>query len=129
MNEEGGNMKIKTFRDLKIWVKGMKIVKQTYKLVSAFPKYEEYALSSQMRRAAVSIPSNIAEGFGRKSKKEFHQFLHITLGSLFALETQAEIAFEQKYIKENEFEDYYELLREMERMLCSFIESNQNLFQ
>lgn len=122
-------MKIKTFRDLKIWVKGMKIVKQTYKLVSKFPKYEEYALSSQMRRAAVSIPSNIAEGFGRKSKKEFHQFLHITLSSLFELETQTEIANDQKYLEETHFTDFYDLLREMERMLCSFMASNQNLFQ
>jgi four helix bundle protein len=120
-------MGIKTFRDLKIWVKGMEIVKKTYRITNKFPKFEEYALASQMRRAAISIPSNIAEGFGRKSKKEFHQFLHISLGSLFELETQVEIAFEQKYLEKINFRKFYDVLREMERMLCSFIASNQSL--
>jgi len=120
-------MKIKTFRDLKIWVKGMEIVNKTYRIVHKFPRNEEYALSSQMRRAAISIPSNIAEGFGRKSKKEFQRFLHISLGSLFELETQLEIAFDQAYLNQNIFNENFELLRELERMLCSFMSSNQSL--
>ena len=120
-------MKIRTFKDLKIWVKSMEIVKTTYQVVHNFPKNEEYALSSQMRRAAISIPSNIAEGFGRKSKKEFHHFLHISLGSLFELQTQLEIAFDQSFLSNNVFNEYYEMLRELERMLCSFMVSNQKI--
>lgn len=64
-------MKIKVFRDLKIWVKGMEVVKSTYRLVKLFPKFEEYALSSQMRRASISIPSNIAEVLVENQKKNF----------------------------------------------------------
>lgn len=71
------------FRELKIWQDAMKITKLTYKLTKLFPSSEMYGLTSQMNRAAVSIPSNIAEGAGRNSNKEFTQFLNISIGSLF----------------------------------------------
>ena len=79
---------IKTHKDLKAWQESMKLAKAVYELTNKFPKEEVYGLSSQMRRAAVSVPSNLAEGAARASNKEFIQFLYIALGSLSELETQ-----------------------------------------
>lgn len=92
--------KIKNFRDLDVWNKSIEIVKDVYKTVDGFPKREVYSLASQMRRSAVSIPSNIAEGFNRFHNKEYKQFLYISLGSCAELETHIEIAAELKYIDE-----------------------------
>ena len=80
--------KIQHFKDLKIWQVGMEIVKDVYVLTKDFPKEEMYGLTSQMRRSAISIPSNIAEGFKRFHPKEYKQFLYVTLGSAAELETQ-----------------------------------------
>jgi len=82
-----------SFRELKIWSTGMEILTDIYLHTDAFPRKEMFGLVSQMRRAAVSISSNIAEGYGRNSKKEFHRFLNISLGSLAELETQVEASF------------------------------------
>ncbi len=79
-------------KNLDIWKRSMNLVLDIYTLTQTFPSYERYGLSSQMRRAAVSIPSNIAEGAARKSSKELKQFLHISIGSLAELETQLLIA-------------------------------------
>ena len=79
--------KIKSFKDLKIWQKGIEIVSDTYILTKKFPKEELFSLTSQLRRSAISIPSNIAEGFKRFHNKEYKQFLFITLGSCAELET------------------------------------------
>ena len=79
---------IKTHKDLKVWQESMHLAKAIYKLTGDFPKDEAYGLSSQMRRAGVSVPSNIAEGAARSSDREFAQFLYIALGSLSELETQ-----------------------------------------
>jgi four helix bundle protein len=84
--------KILSFKQLKIWQKGIEIVEDVYKLTQEFPKEEQYGLISQMRRAAVSIPSNIAEGFKRRHSKEYKQFLHIAFGSVAELETEMIIA-------------------------------------
>lgn len=78
---------IKSFRDMKIWQLGMRIVEETYQLSQKLPESEKFALSSQMRRSAISLPANIAEGFRRRSNKEYKQFLHIALGSSAELET------------------------------------------
>ena len=120
-------MGIKTFRDLLIWQKGMQLVKAIYKLTSSFPKSEDYNLSSQMKRAAISIPSNIAEGFGRSTKKDFQRFLYIALGSIFELQTQIIISYEQDYINQQQYDLINESTREVERMLCSFMDSNRNI--
>ena len=90
--------KIRTFKDLRVWQKGIELVKEVYKVTAAYPKTEDYGLSSQMRRASVSIPANIAEGFRRRSSKEHKQFLNIALGSCAELETLAIISHELKYI-------------------------------
>ncbi len=97
----GGN--IQSFRDLRIWSLGIELVKETYNLTARFPKKELFGLASQMQRAAVSIPSNIAEGHIRAHTKEFQQYLRIALGSCAELETQALIAKELKYITEQDF--------------------------
>ena len=94
--------KIKSHKDLKVWQESMTLVINIYKLSEDFPKHEIYGLSSQIRRAAVSIPSNIAEGAGRKGENEFIRFLYIALGSLSEVETQLEISERLNYIKDTE---------------------------
>jgi four helix bundle protein len=80
--------KVRMHKDLDVWKESMRLAKDVYALTTKFPKEEMYGLTSQIRRSAVSIPSNIAEGAGRNSNKEFIQFLYISLGSLAELETQ-----------------------------------------
>ena len=109
--------KIKSFKDLKIWQKGIEIVKDVYDITKSFPKEELYGLTSQMRRCVVSIPSNIAEGFKRYHNKEFKQFLYITLGSSAELETQLVISEELKYINEREVEKICEKLDHLSKMI------------
>jgi four helix bundle protein len=87
--------------DLQVWQEAMKLVREVYRLTSSFPKEEIYALTSQMRRSVISIPSNIAEGAARNGDKEFLQFLYISRGSLSELETQVMIAAELGYSGEN----------------------------
>lgn len=93
---------IKSHKDLKVWQESMDLVTDIYELVQNFPAEEKYNLTSQIKRSSVSIPSNIAEGAGRKSNLEFIQFLNIVSGSLSELETQLEIAIRLKFITENE---------------------------
>jgi len=113
--------KIQTYRDLDIWNAGIKLVKEIYKLTEKFPKEELYGLSIQMRRSAVSIPSNVAEGFRRYHNKEYRQFLYITLGSCAELETQITIAKELKYIREQEEAALLEQLDHICRMTSNLI--------
>jgi four helix bundle protein len=112
-----------TFREIKVWQKAMDFVTKLYKNTKKFPQDELYGITSQMRRCAVSIPSNIAEGFGRKSTQDFKRFLQISMGSLFELETQLEISKNLEYLEESQFNKLYEDLREVEIMLSSFINS------
>jgi four helix bundle protein len=91
--------KIRMHKDLDIWKVSMELVLDIYQLTKIFPDSEKFVLSSQMRRAAVSIPSNISEGAGRQHVKEFIQFLYISSGSLSELETLLEISFQLKYVK------------------------------
>ncbi|MBN1795333.1 MAG: four helix bundle protein [Sedimentisphaerales bacterium] len=113
--------KIKSFRELKIWKVAMKLVKKIYQATKTFPKEELYGLSSQMRRAAVSIPSNVAEGFRRQHNNEFKQFLFITLGSCAELETQSSIAKELNYINESQESDFLEDLDHICRMTANLV--------
>ncbi len=92
------NGKLKTHKDLDAWQKSLDLVEMVYKATNGFPQEELYGLVNQMRRAAVSIPSNIAEGAARASKKEFTQFLHIALGSVSEIETQLIIAKRLGYL-------------------------------
>lgn len=109
--------KIRSFKDLKIWQKGMEIVKDIYRLTRPFPKEELYGLISQMRRCAVSIPSNIAEGFKRYHNKEYKQFLYIALGSSAELETQLLISEELEYSIREDAESICEKLDHLSKMI------------
>ena len=93
---------IKSHKDLKVWQEAMDLVIDIYRLASNFPPEEKYNLTSQIKRSAISVPSNIAEGAGRKFASEFHQFLNIASGSLAELETQLEIAVRLNFAKESE---------------------------
>ena len=93
---------INSFKELRIWKIAIELVKKVYKISSKFPKDELYGLISQMRRSAISIPSNVAEGFRRQHNNEFKQFLYISLGSCAELETQTIIAKELGYIDSNQ---------------------------
>ncbi len=99
----------------------MNLVTYIYNHSKEFPKKEIYGLTFQIRRASVSIPSNIAEGFGREGKNNYLRFLNIAMSSLFELQTQLEIAKNLKFIDEIKFESIHEDTRELERMLSSFI--------
>jgi four helix bundle protein len=90
-------MKTKSFKDLVVWQKSYKLVLEVYKMTNGFPKTETYGLSQQMRKASISIPSNIAEGYGRKHKAEYNQFLSVAYGSLLELETQYLLSIDLKY--------------------------------
>jgi four helix bundle protein len=109
------------FRKLIIWQKAMNLVTKTYNSTKEFPKEEIFGLTSQIRRCSISIPSNIAEGHGRESNKEYLRFLNISIGSLFELQTQLEIAKNIEYLTEEDFNNLYDDSREIERMLVSFI--------
>lgn len=112
---------INSYKDLFIWQKGIKIVTLVYQLVKSFPKEELFALTNQLKRASVSVPSNIAEGYGRNSEKSFHHFLNISRGSLFEIETQLFIAKEVGYIS-NEilYNEIINLIEEESKMINSF---------
>ena len=115
-----------TFRDLKIWQKSMNLVVKIYNETENFPNIEKFGLISQLRKSAISIPSNIAEGYGRNSKAEFSRFLNISMGSLFEVQTQLQIAERLEYLDSDTWNTLFELSREIERMLSSFIQSIKN---
>ncbi|AZB21050.1 four helix bundle protein [Kaistella haifensis] len=96
------NNDIRSHKDLKVWQESMDLVTEIYRISDCFPENEKFGLTSQIRRCAISIPSNIAEGCARKGNRELLQFLYVSLGSLAELETQYEIAQNLKYIKESE---------------------------
>ena len=101
----------------------MKLVTRMYEVTKDFPDNEIYGLTSQIKRASVSIPSNIAEGYGREGKNDYLKFLNIAMSSLFELQTQIEIGKNLSFITENNFNSIYEDTRELERMLSSFIKT------
>ena len=114
-------VKVKDYKDLKVWQKGIEIVDKIYSITATFPKEELYGLAIQMRKAAVSIPSNIAEGFARHHSKEYTQFLYISLGSCAELDTQLIIANRRKYITKKDLEELSEDINHESRMLQSLI--------
>jgi four helix bundle protein len=110
---------IKHFKELKVWQKGIEIVKDIYEITKHFPKEEMYGLTSQMRRSAISIPSNIAEGFKRYHTKEYKQFLYIALGSIAELETQIVITKEVGLLEDLMMDAMNEKLDHTSKMLSS----------
>ena len=113
--------KIKSYKDLQIWRKGIKLVEDVYAATSTFPREETYGLTSQSRRSAVSIPSNISEGFARLHNKEYRQFLYVSLGSCAELTTQVIIASRLKYIGSTEAEILLHNIDEISKMTMGLI--------
>jgi four helix bundle protein len=114
-------LKMKNFKELKVWQKGVDIAINSYKLVETFPTTEKYSLNQQITRAAVSIPSNIAEGSSRSSEKEYARFLEISLGSSFELETQYLIAQKLNFGNQEVLLEGLQMLDEEQKMTMSFI--------
>jgi len=117
--------KIKLFTDLIVWKEGHKLAVLIYQTTRKFPKEEMYSLSDQMRRASVSITSNIAEGFGRQGYKEKIQFYYIAHGSLTELENQILIAKDVGYLKETEFEKIMAQANSVHALLVGFIKKSK----
>jgi four helix bundle protein len=110
-------MPVKSYRDLKVWQVAVDLVTEVYRLTAGFPRNEAYGLSSQIQRAAVSIPSNIAEGHARNSDKEFNHFLGIALGSLAELETQLIIAERLGFIEKDKVQTVLARCDEIGKMI------------
>lgn len=108
---------VKSFHDLVAWQKAMELVTEIYKVSQKFPKEEMFGLTSQIRRAGISIPSNIAEGRGKSSKGEFQQFLYHARGSLAELETQLLIAINLGYLEKEEVSHIIQLIARIGRLL------------
>ena len=114
--------KIQSYKDLLIWQKGIEITDKVYLLTKSFPNEEIYSLTNQIKRATVSIPSNIAEGFGRNSTKSYVNFLKISRGSLYELETQLIIAEKQNFISDLDLlQSIIDLISEEGKMINSYI--------
>ena len=113
-------MTIKSYKELFVWQRAIELVKEIYSITKSFPKDELYGLTSQMRRATISIPSNIAEGYQRKNRKEYLQFLRIAYGSAAELETQLIISKEM--YSNISFSKAESLLNEIHRMLNTIIQ-------
>ena len=111
-----------THKDLIVWQQSMNIAVDVYSITRDFPKSEEFGLVSQMRRAVVSIPSNIAEGYGRGSRKELQHFLEISVGSASELETQVLISKRIGYMDTDVADDFCEKLNQIIKMLSSLIQ-------
>ncbi|MBF6607848.1 MAG: four helix bundle protein [Flavobacterium sp.] len=112
---------MKDYRKLNVWVKGHQLVLEVYKTVGAFPKEELFGLTSQMKRSAASIPTNIAEGCGRKSEKDFCRFLVISFGSANELEYQVILATDLKFITADEATSLLENIEEIKKMLSGLM--------
>lgn len=117
---------IKTHKDLKVYQKGIYLVTDIYKFTASFPEEEKFGLISQLRRAAISIPTNISEGSSRKSTKEFMQFLYIALGSASEIETLLEISRNLGFNRSEEHDSLISDLESIKRMILSLIKSLKN---
>jgi len=115
--------KISGYRDLRVWQSGYELTLELYRLTKRFPKEETFGLISQMRRAASSIPANIAEGYERNHRKEYLQFLHIAKGSLGELDTYLLLAKDLEYLSNAEFDRVCSMRRETVKMLHGLIKA------
>lgn len=115
--------KIKSYKDLAVWQKAMVLVGEVYKISQTFPQTEVFTLTSQLRRAAISIPSNIAEGYGRNMTREYQQFLRIARGSLLEVETCLQIADNLGYLQQQQLTLLLSQTKEINKMLNAIINS------
>lgn len=112
---------MKAYTDLEVWLEARKLVNLVYLVSRNFPKEEIYGITSQIGRSAISIPSNIAEGCGRKSTKETIHFLHISRGSIFELETQMYLAYDQNYLTKVELNSILDIIISCKKLVNGFI--------
>ena len=111
------------FKELKVWQLSRSLVKEIYEITAEFPASEKYGLISQLRRCAVSIPSNIAEGAGRRTDKDFTQFLSISLGSSYELETLLILSFDVSFITEHQLQNLTNKISEIQKMTNGLIKT------
>jgi len=116
---------LRNYKDLQVWQKAYQLCLEVYKATGEFPKHELYGITAQLRRAAVSIPSNIAEGYGRKTTKEYIQFLYVAYGSICELETQILLSGDLGYLSPEVLKKLQDGIAEVERMLKALINSLQ----
>lgn len=114
------------FVELEVWKEARVLVNWVYRISKDFPKNEVYGLTLQIRRCAISVPSNIAEGCGRRTSANTIQFLHIARGSLYELETQLYIALDQEYLKEKDFEAFLKQILKCKKLINGFIKYYKN---
>ena len=117
---------LKSFKDLKFWEKAYQLCLEMYKVTSSFQGDEKFGLTSQMRRAAISIPSNIVEGYGRKTIPDYVRSLYIAYGSNCELETQTLLSADLQYLNKNIKKSLLDKIHEVERMLMALIKSLEN---
>lgn len=116
-------MRIRNYRDLLVWQKGVVLARDVYRLTRKFPRFERYGLAGQLQRAAVSVPSNIAEGHARQHTKEFRQFLFQSLGSLAEVDTQLSLAGELGHMDPGQAAEVEERTLELRKMIHALIAS------
>jgi len=114
-------MNTHNFLELKIWQKSMTLSKALFVMTKSFPNDEKFGLTSQINRAGVSIPSNIAEGTSRNSNKDFARFLQISLGSCFEIETQVMLAYQFEYVSKEKSNELINLVKEVQKMIKGFM--------
>ncbi len=115
-----------SYRDLIVWQKSMDIVTLVYKISKLFPDNEKFGLTSQIKRSSVSVPSNIAEGYGRNYTKDYIRFLNIARGSLYEMQTQLQVALNLSFVDESALDEINSLSKEVEKMLNSLISKLAN---
>ncbi len=115
------NKKVESFKDLIVWQKGIELVNEIYKVTKHFPKEELYGLTSQMRRAVISVPTNVAEGWSRGTTKNYIQFLEISRGSLYELNTLIVISTNQEYLSSEKCSEVESAINEIGRILNAII--------
>lgn len=120
---DNNKVSARNYRELIAWQEGIKLAKSIYKLTEKFPRQETYALADQIRRAAVSVPSNIAEGQARKAPADFRRYLHIALGSLAEVDTQAVLAQEFGYLSKEDVDALDEQIQGLRKKLYALINS------
>lgn len=113
---------MRNFRNYEVWQNAKELVKLLYKHTIIFPETEKFGLVNQIRRAAVSIPANIAEGAGRRTEKDFRNFLYVSLGSAFELETLIELSYDLGFIDKDNYNSITEKVNHVQRQLNSFIQ-------
>jgi four helix bundle protein len=123
---KGSSEMLRNYQELKVWQKSYNLCLELYKITKGFPKEERYSLTSQIRRASISVPSNIAEGYGRKTTPEYIQSLYVAYGSNCELETQILLSGDLGYIQCEELKKIHKDIEEVERMLKALIKSLQN---